>query len=259
MGKKRAMSSEVASRKKLQGHERERTFANLINGQVNKGRQTSKMDVVDLHHRRHSVKSGKFWQIFLYRRERLKTNSVFRGLKLSILLVDCLDAFPENRKEYLADKHKSKIALQEPMRKLCGVLQDRDVLESFFDRALFNSGEVNYLSILHSDGTWHIFPKKLVLDFLLSCDIVNSKARNSNEYSDQKVLVKIDGRNLGEIELRNDSDIHYREVKFRINGGGFLLPTLIEKHKDERKLVEKENTILYLYATAINDHIIKEA
>ena len=37
MNKKRAMSSEEASKVKITGHENEQHFANLIGGEVNKG------------------------------------------------------------------------------------------------------------------------------------------------------------------------------------------------------------------------------
>ncbi|MGQ9534055.1 MAG: hypothetical protein ACUVTF_02320, partial [bacterium] len=30
----------------------------------------------------------------------------------------------------------------------------------------------------------------------------------------QKVVFKVDGKTHGEIEMRNDSDVHYREIKF---------------------------------------------
>lgn len=35
-----------------------------------------------------------------------------------------------------------------------------------------------------------------------------------NQTANQKVVFKYGGKTIGEIEMRNDSDVHYREVKF---------------------------------------------
>lgn len=226
MGRKRAMSSKVASQKKLSGHAAEHTFAQLIGGQVNKGSPQDKKDVIDAQHRAHSVKQGQYWQIFLYRRSRLETNTILRGIGgIADALIACLDAFPEARKDYLADKIKCKLALQEPMRNLCHIMQDAETLRAFYDKALFNGGEVNYLSVLQDD-VWHIFPALFVVTYLANLEIANSRAITATQFSDQKVLIK-DGTNLGEIEVRNDSDTHYREAKFRIDGHR-LIPGLIK-------------------------------
>jgi len=47
--------------------------------------------------------------------------------------------------------------------------------------------------------------------------VENSKARQKGQIDDQKVVFKVDKRTIGEIEMRNDSDVHYREVKFWLN------------------------------------------
>ncbi len=44
--------------------------------------------------------------------------------------------------------------------------------------------------------------------------VENSKARQKGQIDDQKVVFKVDKRTIGEIEMRNDSDVHYREVNF---------------------------------------------
>jgi hypothetical protein len=38
--------------------------------------------------------------------------------------------------------------------------------------------------------------------------------RTENQLDDQKVVFKVENKTHGEIEMRNDSEIHYREVKF---------------------------------------------
>ncbi|MEO0190113.1 MAG: hypothetical protein ABIL18_03945, partial [candidate division WOR-3 bacterium] len=45
-------------------------------------------------------------------------------------------------------------------------------------------------------------------------EVENSKARGKNQIDDQKVIFKVGGKTHGEIEMRNDSDVHYREIKF---------------------------------------------
>ena len=44
--------------------------------------------------------------------------------------------------------------------------------------------------------------------------VENSRARNKYQMSNQKVVFKMRGVTCGEIEMRNDSDLHYREIKF---------------------------------------------
>ena len=78
--RRRAMTSEQASLKKISGHVNEYDFAELIGGEVNLGAPTDKKDVIDRQHRSHSVKGGTWWQIFLYARSRLLHNTIFRGI-----------------------------------------------------------------------------------------------------------------------------------------------------------------------------------
>lgn len=219
------MTSEVASLKKISGHITEHDFAELIGGQVNAGNQQAKKDVIDKQHKSHSVKSGTFWQIFLYRRSHWESNTIFRGMgNIADIMIQCLDAFPENRNDYLADKHKYKIALQEPMKKLLQELNNNRFFPAFLSKALFNGGEVDYLTIKRSNGKFHIFAQKDVLKTLEeNMKLENSRARTKSQYDSQKVLFKIKNTkgkfvNTGEIEVRNDSKIHYREMKCRFNG-----------------------------------------
>ncbi len=220
--KRRAMSSETASLKKIGGHITEHDFAEIIGGEVNLGNQQAKKDVIDKSHRTHSVKGGSYWQIFLYRRSHWENNTVFRGLgDISKIMIECLDCFPDNRDDYEKDKKKYKKLLQEPMRKLLKELSKEKILPAFLSKAIFNDGEVDYLTIKRDDGSFHVFAKEDVLPVLIkSFRLQNSIARNSKQHSDQKVVLRLergDGKivNAGEIEVRNDSDTHYREMKCR--------------------------------------------
>ena len=215
--KKRAMSAEKASKVKKRGHYIEHVFAEKINGRVQKGDQKSKKDVIDLNDNTHSVKSGTWWQIFLYGYERIITNTILLGLgNLSKIIATCINAFPKERTSYLKNKKMYKNKLKEPMIQLCKELQTKVILESFFAKSIFNGGEVNYLTVL-LDNYFHIFAAKDVTSTLTNrLTIENSKARIRTQTDAQKVLFK-DRVNVGEIEIRNDSDIHYRQIKFRLN------------------------------------------
>lgn len=241
--KKRAMSSEVASEKKIFGHRRESAFAALIGGEVNRGGQQDKKDVIDRQHRPHSVKSGDYWQIFLYRRSRLTSNTILQGIgDLAPLMAACLDAFPKDRETYVADKAKYKTALQGPMRGLLAEIKKDSIRRAFYQKALFNGEEVNYLSA-YDGSVWHVFQAAEVVDYISGLEVANSVATSrAGSFAEQKVLIKADGINMGEIEVRNDSKQHYREMKLRIIGVKFL-PRLIKAYEPAKEF--KEGLLVY--------------
>ena len=223
------MSSSHASEVKIGGHINEYEFADLIGGQVNRGSHADKKDVIDTQDRSHSVKGGTWWQVFLYSRDRLKTNTIFQGLgDVATIMIGCIDAYPGEYKAYLADKYQAKKRLQPRMRELLNELQKPKIFRAFLDKALFDGGNAEYLSIFPGPTktdmgrkTFHVFHKNDVVDSL-SRDVTlkNSKARRSGEMDDQKVVFysNFHGKNIGEIEDRHDSAGHYREMKFRLNG-----------------------------------------
>lgn len=216
------MSSEKASKVKRRGHKREQDLCELIGGELYQGAPTDKADIVDQYGNTHSVKSGTWWQIFLYGRERFLTNTNFQDVgEIAKLMAECIDVFPENRTDYLADKHTYKLALQEPMRRLKSEFNNLDTKERFFSKSIFND-TVELLSIRADNARFHVFERCDVVRILTNkLEVANSKARNQNQYSDQKVLFKCPKnkrpKNVGEIEIRNDSDTHYRQGKFRLN------------------------------------------
>lgn len=228
MAKRRAMSSAHASEVKTAGHRNEVDFATLIGGEVQKGSHTDKKDVIDRQHRSHSVKSGTWWQIFLYGRERLRTDAIFQGLgRVADIMIDCLDAFPPARSDYLRDKVSTKQRLQPEMRRLLAEMQVPKIFKAFLDKALFDGGNAQYLSIFPGPAKtqadskhFHIFHKDDVVD-ALAADVTlqNSKARQAGQMDAQKVTFRsaLLKHNIGEIEVRTDSDIHYREMKFRVH------------------------------------------
>lgn len=72
--------------------------------------------------------------------------------------------------------------------------------------------------------------------------VENSKARQKGQIDDQKVVFKVDKRTIGEIEMRNDSDVHYREVKFWLNKDKTF--KILQENIQNRSLL-KENVIIY--------------
>jgi hypothetical protein len=211
------MTSQKASYVKRKGHADAREFAELLGiGKEYKSEPQAKKDVIDSEGHSYSVKSGeKKWQIFLYGKTRFETDYTFRGMNgLGDLFLQCINSFPENRAEYLRNKDKYKRELQHPMRELCKKLKERRLLAAFIDKAMFNSGEVDFL-VIKEQEMFHIFWSREVVEILVNNYVVeNSKARIKNQVDDQKVICKVSGKTYGEIEMRNDSEIHYREIKF---------------------------------------------
>jgi len=247
--KKRAMSSEKASYVKRKGHEDAREFAELLGlGKEYKYDLTAKKDVIDSEGHSYSVKSGqKKWQIFLYGKHRFEQDYTFRGMNgLGDLFLKCINSFPENRNEYLKDKRLYKERLKIVMRELCQRLKEKRLLAAFIDKSMFNSGEVDFLVIKFGEQ-FHIFSGREVVKILSeNFEVENSKARTKNQMDDQKVVFKVQGKTCGEIEMRNDSERHYRQIKFWLakNMTFDLLKAKIAK-------TEKYNDRIIVYGKAI--------
>ena len=204
---RRAMTSAAASAVKRTGHAREHLFAGLIGGEVIKG--TGKADI-----RRGdetwSVKSGTWAQIFLYRETA--------AAALGVAFHDCIKAFPDKRDDYVDDKSKHKMALQQPMRALCAHLSDIENLEAFLHRVMF-ADSIDHLVIMKGNKFLEFKAGDVVRALVSSILVKNSKARNKKQMDDQKVIFRLEGvkKALGEIEIRTDSAAHYRELKCRFN------------------------------------------
>jgi hypothetical protein len=257
INRRRAPSSEVSREKKLVGHKIEVEYAALIGGFAIGGR--GKGDVKDKLGRLHSVKSGKKWQIFLYRPDRIESSVYLNVLK------PCLDAFTTDYKIYLNDRVKCIKFKEDYVRKLgksaakslsndkvksilgsnqymcakeklalatakvCSKLQDKKFLFRFLGEAMFNSLEVSFLAVKEGES-FKVFAASDVLNVLVK-KITPSNSRAGYVPEDynvngQKVLLTyFNGnkqKNFVEIEIRNDSDVHYREVRFNMYSKDFL-------------------------------------
>lgn len=213
--KRRAMTSENASRVRQQGHDAEAEFAQLIGGKVNVYGIGRKKDVIDQQNNLHSVKSGdKKWQIFLYSYQRLTNDNI--DFPVGDLLLKCLKCFPASREGYVKDKIKYKTVLQKVMRELKDYLNRGNNKIVFFKKAFLNNGEVDYFTIKEGEF-FHVFEGNEVVRLInQSTRVENSKSKLIGQMDDQKVIFKLihNSKTIGEIELRNDSDVHYKEMKF---------------------------------------------
>ncbi|MDR3130264.1 MAG: hypothetical protein LBU18_01825 [Treponema sp.] len=216
---KRGLSSADARKIRQAGHDDALEFALLIGLKHDyKNDPRAKKDVIDPAGDAHSVKSGnKKWQLFLYGINRFRDDDFFQTMNgIGQLLVQCIEAFPENFDDYLKDKRSSKERCRIPMRKLAELLQEKRRVKAFINKSMFNGGEVNYLTIKH-DGIFHVFINKEVVQvFADNVSVFNSQAYSANQVPEQKVIFKYENLNLAELEMRNDSAVHYKEIRFNM-------------------------------------------
>ena len=225
------------------GHDDALRFALLLGMDQDYKRDIrAKKDVVDPSGDAHSVKSGgKKWQIFLYRRTRFTTDDGFLALNgIGQLLVHCIDAFPPRYEDYRGNEAAAKLRLQTPMQELKDRFQRKALLRAFLKKSLFNGGEVDYLTVLH-DGIYRVYWCDDVVKAMADgFTVENSKARTQDQYDDQKVVFKHDGKNVAELEMRNDKPPHYGEVRFNMNKTPAL--ALLEGAITEAKTLHPEIT-----------------
>lgn len=216
---KRGLSSDDARKVRQKGHDDALEFALLI-GLDNdyKNDAVAKKDVIDPSGDAHSLKSGaKKWQLFLYGINRFQNDDFFQTMNgIGQLLIKCIDAFPLDFEEYQLNKLEAKEKCRIPMRELSVLLQEKRRVKTFINKSMFNGGEVNYLTIRHEDK-YHVFLSKDVVEvFADAVEVTNSKAIAKNQVPEQKVIFKYQGKNLAELEMRNDSTIHYRQIRFNM-------------------------------------------
>ena len=214
------MTTEKAREVRRKGHEDAKEFARLIGKESDyQNNPKAKKDVFDLSGDTYSVKSGtKRWQLFLYGINRIKEDDFFQTMNgIGQLLIECINSFPLHFLDYTANKKVAKGKLRIPMRKLAELFQEKIRVRSFINKAMFDGGQVDYLSVKHND-IYHIFLNKDVVKvFTDVVEVSNSQARSIKETPEQKVIFKYNNLNLCELEIRNSGKNHYREVLFVMN------------------------------------------
>lgn len=245
---KRGLSSDDARKVRQKGHDDALKFALLIGLNSDyRNDVKAKKDVIDLSGDAHSVKSGeKKWQLFLYGLNRFSNDDFFQTMNgIGQLLIQCIEAFPNNFEDYIKDKQSAKEKCRIPMRQLKELLQEKRRVRSFINKAMFNGGEVNYLTV-RNDNKYHIFLNKEVVTVFSDAVVVeNSIARAKNHTAEQKVIFKYNNKNLAELEMRNDGKDHYREIRFNM-----LKPRMMALLFDKIPMTSKYNDDVFLYGDA---------
>jgi len=153
------------------------------------------------------------------------------------------------KNEYITSKNKLAKATDE----VYNLLKDKSFLQDFLDEALFNSKEVSFLAIkdttYRKDDAFKVFSRKDVLN-ILSSELfpATSKAGNVPEdfnVSGQKTLLCYKTKsgtqkNIVEIEIRNDSDTHYRQVRFNMYSRDALTLLLNKLEKNTKPISGKK-------------------
>lgn len=249
--KKRGLSPENARIIRQRGHNEALEFALAIGLKHDYKRDLkAKKDVIDPSGDAHTVKSGKKkWQIFLYGLARFESDVGFASMNgIGDLLIECINSFPTTFERYQQDKDTAKQRLRIPMVKLAEKLQSRMLLKAFLDKSIFNSGEVDYLTVKHKD-LFHVFYCKDVLNVMCdNLEVCNSKAISLSHVPEQKVLLRYKGINLGELEMRNDSPVHYRQVRFNM-----IIPKVMSLLFKEIPVTKKYSNRVLVHGNAGKD------
>ncbi len=156
----------------------------------------------------------------------------------------------------------SKTKLSKETKSISQILQNKKVLQNFLGEAFFNNNEVDLLSIFDStyncDERFKIFSKNDVLDTFTKylTPSISKAGRVPEDYNveGQKILLrykKNDGKmkNIVEIEIRNDSATHYRQVRFNMYSKDALYLLLLNVNKSSYK---SYNDAIYTYDKAIS-------
>ena len=228
---RRGGTPEQARAYRQAGHDDALQFAQCLGmGRDYENDRAAKKDVIDPSGDAHSVKSGKKkWQIFLYRRSRFESDDGFQALNgIGSLLIHCIDAFPPRYEDYEASKRESKQRLRTPMRELKDRFQRKALLRAFMMKSIFNGGEVKYLTV-KDNGKFHVYHNTDVVRAMgEGFKVENSVAGTGRDgLPEQKVLFKYKNKNVGELEMRNDSATHYQEVRFNM-----IKPACLELLRD---------------------------
>lgn len=236
--KKKAMSSDKASKVKKDGHNNEDDFTQLLSGSVVKA-GTGKTDVEYKGWSFSLKKECKRIQFALYSKN--SKNWVVSSPS-AMLCRECLLIYPQDYDTYNTNKGQYKELLREKMVSLKNHLSVRDNLHEYLNLIMFKSGEVDFL-VMKDWNIQYIYHASDVLETLLNNVIVeNSRAIKIGDVAEQKVVIKCKNEknnwtNLIEIEVRNSGSNHYAEMLCVCNRDNLF--RLLETHIAETCFIGK--------------------
>lgn len=219
--RRRGGTTEQGRAYRQRGHDIALEFAHLLGVSSDYQRdQQAKKDVVDPAGDTHSVKAGlKKWQGALYRRSRFENDVGFQTLNgIGQLLIECINAFPSAFAEFRQDEQSERTAkerLRIPMIELKDRFQNKILVKGFLFKSIFNGGEVNYLTI-HRDDLFHVYWNTDVVDVMAEHFTVENSTSRAGNPDCQKVLFKFNNTNAIELEMRNESPRHYRQIRLNM-------------------------------------------
>jgi hypothetical protein len=289
INRRRAPSSAISSKKKKDGHLREDDYAKIINGIVISGTQKGdvKDSKGNLHSVKSGKKWQIF--LYGYNRicNSLYLNILKNSLEAFPENPDeyfedrikCISYKENYVKKY--GREAAKMLINDEISKELGVntyiesknslsksttnvsvnLGNKEKLRNFLCEALFNNGEVNFLAIKDTtyikDNMFKVFSKEDVLDVLTPIlePATSSAGRVAEDYNvdGQKTLLKYrkngKEKNIVEIEIRNDSNIHYKQVRFNMYSSDTLALLINSSNCSKVKEVYKN---VFVYGKAID-------
>jgi len=212
--RRRAMTHEHASQVNREGHAEEHMFAHVLGPDAEVKSGTSKPDV---------RQGAEFYSV---KKHGIKIQWGLHGHKfltaipipLTRLLVDCIDVYPATFNAYVQDKKTTYALLAPRMVALKEHLHDKTAMGEFL--SLFMRGrnkEVTRLAMANN-SRYAVFCIDEIVQLLVSTLVAeNSKARHKGQNDHQKVVLKAPKSrgspvSVFEIEMRHDSNTHYREL-----------------------------------------------
>ena len=256
INRRRAPSSDISREKKIKGHQIEEIYSSYINGSVISGtKKTDVIDINSNHHSVKSGKKWQIFLYSYETICSSKYLNLFKGSLESFTneyhkyLVDrekCI-GFKE---KYLNDygKEKAKLLTNNKLEENLGFnyyfkakkklylnnlqiiekLKDKKNIFNLLNEAIFNNNEVQFLCVYDNtyrkDKSFNIFHISDVLNIFTN-NLVPSISDAGRVVTDlniqgQKIIFKYlksnKLKNIVEIEVRNDSAIHYRQLRFNM-------------------------------------------
>lgn len=244
INKKKAMSSDKASKVKKDGHTNEDDFAKLLPGSIVVP-GTGKTDIEYKGYSFSLKKECKRIQMALY---SIKSKNWINTSESAGKCKECLKIYPEKYEDYLIKKDEYKELLREKMVNLKEHLSVKENLYEFLNLIIFKNGDVDFL-VMKDKNLQYIYHSTDVLKILLdNVEISNSQALKVGNVPEQKVIIKSQNKknkltNLIEIEIRNSSKQHYAQMLCVCNRDNLfeLLNNNIEETIEQNNLVLKGN------------------